>query len=111
MALSPELLTTEVDSWPPAERGSAADFMAALKAKSVGGVFPTPSSECLSLRPDGSGGFQYQHGGFRKRVWANLPSSHPPSALVQPINSYAIIDEAHRAIYVANLKSASSTIT
>ena len=94
-----------VASWPPNDRGSVSELINSAKSDgnhSMRGG--NGRSACLSYRPAKKPGtFEYVYPeGLGLRA-----SPVPPNVSA----SYVIIDEGHRAIYVSNLKSASSTIT
>jgi len=105
MLLDRELLSTQLVSWPPTKRGRVGDFLSSLRASSNNGS-SIPSTACLSRRKSRFGGLEYQHILPKKRLWDSSPIQ-----VGSREDTYVIIDEAHRAIYVANLKSATTTIT
>ena len=105
--VGPDVLRRTVDRWPAADRGSVAEFFAAAASKALGHA--NASTKCLSYQPAApkrgvaSGTFEYVYPeglGLRRSL---APQNNT--------GAYVIIDEGHRAIYIGNLKSASSTIT
>jgi hypothetical protein len=114
-------LGTTLDRWPSADRGSADDFFRAT-FDSLGAQLATPadranasSAACLS----------YQPAELRKGAAAATAAAGAPHEYVYPeglglrryasprknAGAYVVVDAGHRAIYVGNLKAASSTIT
>jgi hypothetical protein len=91
LRLDRSVLNATVSAWPPAAdaRGTTEEWLAALKPRQQ----PLPTStHCYRKFDEAGTAFR---GGKAKEVE----------------HVYAILDEAHRAVYVSNLKSGSSTLS